>query len=328
MRLKSFHGSTINEAMRLVRDALGDDAIIVATRDDESGGFRVTAAIDEVTTSTKEAAAELSASVIAANSESDGSEVIEVIAEALMRHQVPGTLAERLLTAATQFANEEPIMALAAAFDTHLQFSTLPEDKIKKPMIFIGPPGAGKTLCTAKLATKTTMEKNPVAVISTDTERAGGMEQLAAFTRLLKIGMIEIEDEHALKEAVAMQPSNSTVLIDTPGRNIFNETERKQLHQLITAANGDTILVMPADMDSSEAIDMTKEYAAIGASRIMMTRLDITRRMGGLIRTAFESKLPLINFSASPKVTESPKPMNPITLARLVLNQEQNRILK
>ena len=33
------------EAMRLVRDALGDDAIIVATREEE-GGVRLTAAID------------------------------------------------------------------------------------------------------------------------------------------------------------------------------------------------------------------------------------------------------------------------------------------
>ena len=35
------------EAMRLVRDALGDDAIIVATREEE-GGVRLTAAIDDV----------------------------------------------------------------------------------------------------------------------------------------------------------------------------------------------------------------------------------------------------------------------------------------
>ena len=33
--------------MRLVRDALGDDAIIVATREEE-GGVRLTAAIDDV----------------------------------------------------------------------------------------------------------------------------------------------------------------------------------------------------------------------------------------------------------------------------------------
>src|SRR4051812_32045796 len=35
------------EAMRLVRDALGDEAIIVATREEE-GGVRLTAAIDDV----------------------------------------------------------------------------------------------------------------------------------------------------------------------------------------------------------------------------------------------------------------------------------------
>ena len=47
MRLKSFHGSSLTEAMRLVREALGENAIIVATRDDDMGGVRVTAAVDE-----------------------------------------------------------------------------------------------------------------------------------------------------------------------------------------------------------------------------------------------------------------------------------------
>ena len=47
MRLKSFHAPSMVEAMRLVRDALGDDAIIVATREEE-GGVRLTAAIDDV----------------------------------------------------------------------------------------------------------------------------------------------------------------------------------------------------------------------------------------------------------------------------------------
>jgi flagellar biosynthesis protein FlhF len=47
MRLRSFHGTNISEAMRQVRDALGTDAIIVATREDEDGGVRITAAMDE-----------------------------------------------------------------------------------------------------------------------------------------------------------------------------------------------------------------------------------------------------------------------------------------
>ena len=47
MRLKSFYAKTRTEAMQMVRDTLGEDAIIVATREEKAGkAVHVTAAID------------------------------------------------------------------------------------------------------------------------------------------------------------------------------------------------------------------------------------------------------------------------------------------
>src|ERR1700722_11329219 len=104
MRLKSFHGPSLTDAMRQVREALGPEAIIVATRDDDMGGVRVTAAIDDPdpTRIVAPAAAELS----------EGSEAVDTIAESLARHQVPPNIAERLLATATQFANDDPVLSL------------------------------------------------------------------------------------------------------------------------------------------------------------------------------------------------------------------------
>jgi flagellar biosynthesis protein FlhF len=310
MRLKSFHGPNVTEAMRQVREALGDNAIIVATRDDDMGGVRVTAAIDEVPQG--------QSAVQAAANFNESTEAVEIIAEALTRHQVPSHIAERLLATAMQFANDDPILALGAAFDVHLQFQPVAEDKTDKPLIFIGPPGAGKTLTTAKFATRATLGKKPVSVVSTDIERAGGMEQLAAFTRLLKINLLEIEDAHALRDIVAAQKGNP-ILIDTPGRNPFNEAERKEVHAFVTAAGGEAVLVMPAGLDAGEAVDMAHEFRGLGATRLLITRLEMTRRLGSMLRIAFESRLPLANYSASSKVTDAPQPFNPVALARLVL---------
>lgn len=314
MRLKSFHGSTLTEAMRAVRDALGDNAIIVATRDDDMGGVRVTAAIDEVPAPTLvEPSADPHDAV-----EGDGSEALEVIAEALTRHQVPSHLAERLMATATQFASDDPVLALGAAFDAHFKFAPIIDDHIDKPLMMVGPPGAGKTLSVAKFATKATLHKKPVTVISTDLERAGGMEQLAAFTRLLKLNLVEIEDAHAMRDALTMQ-RGSQVFIDTPGRNPFSEVDRFHLQPFITAIGGDAVLVMPAGMDANEAVDMANEFRMLGASRLLVTRLDMTRRLGSLLRVAYDARLPFANFSASPKVTDAPLPLNPVALARLLL---------
>jgi len=305
MRLKSFHGSTLSDAMRMVRDALGDNAIIVATRDDDMGGVRVTAAIDEAPPTSR-------VSMLAA--EPDGSQALEIIAEALTRHQVAPTIAEKFMATATQFASDDPLLALGAAFDTHLKFLPLADDK---PLMLVGPPGAGKTLCTAKFATKATLAKRAPTVISTDLERAGGMEQLAAFTRLLKLNLVEIEDCHALRDVISMQKGNP-VFIDTSGCNPFDEQERQMTRDFISSA-GDATLVLPAGLDAAESVEVAQEFRTMGASRLIVTRIDTVKRLGSLLRLAYDSHMPLAAYSASAKVTEAPQPLNAVALAQLVL---------
>ncbi|MDR3424411.1 MAG: GTPase [Alphaproteobacteria bacterium] len=314
MRLKSFHGATLTDAMRGVREALGENAIIVATREDETGGVRVTAAIDDPQTPVGETRP-------LAQPQS-GSEALEKIAEAITRHQVPSHLAEKLMASATQFAGDDPILTLGAAIDTHFKFdpitAPLSGDKTGyHPLLLVGPCGAGKTLCTAKFATQATLAKYKATVISTDLERAGGMEQLAAFTRLLKLNLVEIEDWHALRDIVSMQKGNP-VFIDTAGHNPFNAVEREATREFISAV-GTATLVLQAGLDAAEAIDVAYEYRGLGATRLLVTRLDTVRRIGSLLRLAYECRMPLCNYSASAKVTEPPQPLNPVALARLIL---------
>jgi flagellar biosynthesis protein FlhF len=316
MRLKSFFGPTLNEAMRLVRDALGEDAIIVTTYDEEGGGVRVTAAIEEQSQEHE------APSRPPKFDEPNGSTIIETIADAIVRHQVSAALAERLLAAATRYADDDPVVALAAALDTHFKFQPITDDTVNQPIIFVGPPGAGKTMATAKFAAAAAMAKRDVAVFSADTERAGGMEQLAAFTRLLKVDLMQIEDAPALRDAIRIQKADTLILVDTPGRNPFRKDELEQLRALV-GVGGEAVLVMPSGMDSNEAIDMAHAFRTIGATRLIPTRLDFTRRLGSLLRTAYEARMPFANFSASPKVTEAPQPLNPVVLARMVLEGER-----
>src|SRR5579883_3023180 len=120
MRLKTFNAPTMSEAMRMVREHLGEDAIIVSTQRGEGGhGYRVTAALEGLE-------AEYDGTPPAANAEPQPKrgykapkreDTIEVLSDALDRHGVPATLAERLLRSATTLGVDDPILALGGALD-------------------------------------------------------------------------------------------------------------------------------------------------------------------------------------------------------------------
>ena len=125
--------------------------------------------------------------------------------------------------------------ALSAALDSIFTFQPLPLGRAPRPFMLIGPPGAGKTLTIAKLATRSTMSGRKVGVITTDTARAGGVDQLAAFTKLLKLKLLAVEDTDALADALSVQRGVEQVLIDMG--NPFDPDDMNDLGDLLNAAD-------------------------------------------------------------------------------------------
>ncbi len=102
---------------------------------------------------------------------------------------------------------------LPAGFEpASLAIAALP---LETPLIFIGPPGAGKTLTVARLATRLVMQGIHPLVITADGKRAGATEELAAFTKLLGIRLVVAC--HPVTVGRALVNRNGPALIDTPG---------------------------------------------------------------------------------------------------------------
>lgn len=322
MRLKSFHAPSMQEAMRLVREVLGDDAIIVATREEEGVGVRVTAAIEE-----DEGMLATHAPVAAPNPlrflEPEGPEPIDVVSDALLRHGVPAELNQRLVDSLEDFDTRDPMMAMAAALDAVFSFQPLPDGKAPRPFMLVGPPGGGKTLTVAKLCARCALQKRPVGVISTDTIRAGGIEQLQAFTRVLKLRLITVEDPTALSDAVEVSRGMEQVLVDSAGRNPYNAQDMKDLREFITATDVEPVLVMPAGLDPVEAVEIAKAFRAVGAKRLLATRMDMARRYGSLLAAAHEAGLAFADVSATTKVADGLTALTPTILAKMMMPELQ-----
>lgn len=314
MRLKSFTAPTMAEAMELVRMELGEEAIIVSTqRAAGSKGVRITAALEP---------ADADLAVAELLEEGSPSTAAETVRAALERHSVPQRLCERLTNAARTAEIDDPLLACAAALEAGFAFAPLPEHSAPRPFMLIGPPGSGKSIATAKLAARSVLKQRLVGVITCDNMRAGAVEQLAAFTRILQIELIRARGADALRKAVETATGMvDLILIDSPGLNPFKQSDMDFLQTLIEAADVEPVLVLAAGADPSEAAEVAEAFANIGATRLFTTRLDTTRRLGAMLAAAEAAQLALADISTSPHVASGLASVSAMSLARLILPQ-------
>ena len=137
---------------------------------------------------------------------------------------------------------------LDAALAATLAFAPLPLARKAPPLLVAGPPGAGKTLTVARLATRLVMAGIAPLVITADGKRAGAAEQLAAFTRLLGLNLIVANHPVTLGRALAHRQDGAPVLIDAPGTDPFDPAQRDELAAFANTVNATVALVLPAGL--------------------------------------------------------------------------------
>jgi flagellar biosynthesis protein FlhF len=288
MRLKLYRAPDTREAMTLIRAELGTDALILGTRR-VSDGVEITAAINR--------------EPLTAPAAHDPER-----AQLLAWHGVPASQAAALQGG-----------TLEAALARILRFAGTPLGENAAPLLLVGPPGAGKTLTVARLATRLVMAGAAPLVITADGRRAGATEQLAAFTRLLGLSLIVASHPVTLARALARRQQGAPVLIDAPGVDPFDATQRDEIGALATSAAATTALVLPAGIDPAEAMDLAGAFAEQGASLLVATRLDMSRRLGGVLAAAQAGGLALAEAGIGSGAADGLVPMTPALLAeRLV----------
>jgi flagellar biosynthesis protein FlhF len=328
MRLKSFYAKTLKEAMQMVRESLGEDAIIVATREergDDGMGVCVTAAIDPSEHYEEPAdfdfagEEEAEGGWLQYDEEEEEQAVAEQITDVLLRHSVTDEIIDQVISCATVMGLPSADVSLTAAIEHLFSFRPLPQKPVKTAYMLVGPPGAGKTLATAKLAARAVMAGQRVSVISTDTVRAGGIEQLAAFTKLLDIGLMKAPGPKQLAHCLDKARGADQVYIDTAGINPFDPAEMRDLARFAGAGDIEPVLALPAGMDTDESGEIARVYAAIGVRALLGTRIDIARRLGGLLGAAHHGGLIFADVSNTAKVADGLHPLTPRRLTGLLM---------
>lgn len=303
MRLRTFIATSIGEAMRQVRTALGDDAVILST-EQEGKQVKVTAAIEAATTTP-------ATPVVA--------EASDELEAALRYHGVPQALAGRLLATAADLEGSSPQQALTAALRAQFGFQPLTDRRPAKPILLAGLPGAGKSSTLAKLAARAKVNGWAATAITCDLAKAGAIEQLATYAKALEIPAYRAKDAATLRRAVAKADANGAILIDTLGTNPLKAADLAQLRELAEAAGAEIMLVMAAGGDAVESAELAAGYAEAGATRLVATKVDVARRYGGLLAAAEAGRLAFAGVGTSPEISSGLGTLRADQLCRLIL---------
>ncbi|GAB3738135.1 flagellar biosynthesis protein FlhF [Silanimonas algicola] len=199
-------------------------------------------------------------------------------------------------------------------------------DPLRTPGVvaLVGPTGAGKTTTLAKLAARYAAEHGPrdVALITTDTQRPGGREQLHAYGRQFGLTVVEAGSEEALHEALHRLRDYPLVLVDTAGHGQRDRAMVGQLNWLRHAGKVRTMLVMPANAHSADLDEVIRRFGFVAPEAAILTKLDETGRLGAALSVLVRHQLPLAYTTDGQHV---PDDLATAEASRLVLKLEELR---
>lgn len=169
-------------------------------------------------------------------------------------------------------------------------------------ILLSGLQGAGKTTAAAKLALYCKKEDPPrkVLLVAADIYRPAAIEQLQTLgkqteTTVYALGR-DVSPVTICKEAInnAKVQGFDTVIIDTAGRQIIDESLMTELQKIKQATDPDEVLLVVDAMTGQEAANLTKAFNdAVGITGAILTKMDGDTRGGAALSVQQVSSKPI-----------------------------------
>lgn len=162
----------------------------------------------------------------------------------------------------------------------------------------VGPTGAGKTTTAAKLAVKPQLfGAAKTGLLTIDSYRIGGMEQLSMYAELAGIPFEIVYDKSEVESALNRLDDCDVIIIDTPGRSPSSTELTLQWRSLLDViAPNETHLVIPASLRPDLAFFAAQNYRSTrehsGATHLLLSKLDEVPHETGVTDMALSVGLP------------------------------------
>ncbi len=171
----------------------------------------------------------------------------------------------------------------------------------------MGPTGAGKTTTTAKLAARFVVRHGAekLALLTTDSYRIGGHEQLRIYGKILGVTVHAVRDAADLKLALSELRNKHTVLIDTVGMSQRDQAVSEQVEMLCQAGKQiKRLLLLNATSHGETLNEVVEAYQKRGLDGCILTKVDEAASLGPALDCAIRHELNVHYLATGQRVPE------------------------
>ncbi len=174
---------------------------------------------------------------------------------------------------------------------------------------FVGPTGIGKTTTIAKLAARFVLRHGArhVALVTVDHYRVGAHEQLGAYGRILGVPVHTALDREELHAILKTLAGKRLVLIDTAGMSQRDLRFADQL-AMLNISPIKIYLVLSTTTQLSGLLDVVRAFQQTRLAGCILTKLDECTNLGGVISILAQNALPAAYISNGQRVPEDIQP--------------------
>jgi len=169
----------------------------------------------------------------------------------------------------------------------------------------IGSTGVGKTTTAAKLAAQCVQAygSNSVGLITLDTYRVAGYEQLRAYGRMMGVVAHLAHDRAALEDLLELLANKRMVIIDTAGLG-HKDARIRDMMALLDAPSIKKLLVLNAGAHGDTLDEVVQAYKGHPLHGVILSKMDEAAKLGPAMDTLIRHQLVLRGLSTGQRVPE------------------------
>jgi flagellar biosynthesis protein FlhF len=347
MNIRKFIAPTARQALKDIRNELGDEAVILSNRKVEGGVEIIALANEEITQVTDTVARQQPRNVRYKEQTDHSSPVVpeaSILGEIKSMHNMLQQQIAALSRNGVQQRN--PLAAgficsmLNAGFSAQLAHQFLDnmpagkmqgeswvnqvlkrnlrvageqDDIVVKGGVYAltGPTGVGKTTTTAKLAARAVVRygAESVALLTTDSYRIGAYEQLKIYGKILGVAVHAVKGTEDLRLTISSLRNKHLVLIDTVGMGQRDERVGDQ-SEMFDAASVPRLLLLNAASGGDTLEEVVRMYHSDMVIGCIPTKIDEAVNLGAVLDVVVRHRLTMHYMTNGQCVPEDMHPVN------------------